>query len=73
MSPWKMTAAARFWNSISPCLIVDRTGEPPRRLCDLALHCCRSELAREKLDDTAFIQAKRGGLRFFASKLAPTA
>jgi hypothetical protein len=26
MSRWKTTAAARFWNSISPCLIVDRTG-----------------------------------------------
>jgi hypothetical protein len=26
MSPLKTTAAARFWNLTSPCLIVDRKG-----------------------------------------------
>jgi len=34
---------------------------------------CRSELAREKRPDNAFILDKRGDPEFFASKLAPTA
>ncbi len=33
---------------------------------------CRSELAREEPENAAFIQHERGGLEFFASKLAPT-
>ena len=32
---------------------------------------CRSELAREKPENAAFIQPKRGVFAFFASKLAP--
>jgi hypothetical protein len=33
---------------------------------------CRSELAREKRPDNAFILDEREGRHFFASKLAPT-
>ena len=33
---------------------------------------CRSELAREEPEGTTLIQHKRGALKFFASKLAPT-